>query len=54
METNFDDGSWWVSVGDTGEMEPCDPQENFDGYWEVEGEDFYWETEEAWGHIYFE
>lgn len=44
----YEDGEW------TGEYEPCDPQENYSGEWEEEGVDFYWETADAWGHIYYE
>ena len=43
----YEDGEW------TGEYEGCDPQKNYSGYWEEEGSDFYWETDSAWGHIYF-
>ena len=44
----YEDGEW------TGEYEPCYPQENYSGDWEEEGVDFYWETADAWGHIYYE
>lgn len=51
------EGEWIIAVYEKGEWtgcyEPCDPREDFSGYWEVEGTDFYWETDREWGHIYF-